>query len=93
MRSACPIDAPKSGLKVQAIRPEDPVIDACEAIMQAAHIDVGGIELMVDDRDGEIVYYDINALSNFVADPVRVIGFDPFAKLVDYLETRALIGS
>jgi len=40
----------------------------------------------VDDRDGHIYYYDINALSNFVADAPRVIGFDPFQNLADYLE-------
>ena len=58
--------------------------------MQASGIDVGGIEYLVDDRDGSLAYYDINALSNFVADAKNVIGFDPFAKLVDYLETRAI---
>jgi hypothetical protein len=89
VRSACPIDAPKSGLKVQACRPSDEIIAACESIMSKAQIDVGGIELMIDDRDGSIVYYDINALSNFVADPLNVIGFDPFSCLADYLVERA----
>ena len=50
-----------------------------------AGIDVGGIESMIDDRDGQRVYYDVNALSNFVADAPRVIGFDPHARLVDFL--------
>lgn len=89
LRSACPIDAPKTGLKVEAFQPAPHVIDACENIMQSAGIDVGGIEYMIDDRDGTIVYYDINALSNFVADAVNVVGLDPFAKLVDYLQQRA----
>jgi hypothetical protein len=44
---------------------------------------------MVDDRDGERVYYDINALSNFVADGQKVVGFDPFVKLADWLEAEA----
>ena len=88
-RAACPIDAPKSGLKVQGVRPPDDVIAACESIMQRTQIDVGGIEYMVDDRDGRVVYYDINALSNFVADATNVIGFDPFARLVDYMQQRA----
>ena len=52
----------------------------------AADIEIGGVEYMIDDRDGQRYYYDINALSNFVADAPRVIGFDPFQKLVDYLE-------
>lgn len=88
-RSACPIDAPKSGLKVEGYTPPPEVIVACEKIMQAAQIDVGGIEYMIDDRDGSLVYYDVNALSNFVADAVNVVGFDPFVRLVDYLEERA----
>ncbi len=88
-RSACPIDAPKTGLKVEGYQPPPEVIDACERIMQTADIDVGGIEYMIDDRDGRLVYYDINALSNFVADATNVVGFDPFAKLVDYLQQRA----
>jgi len=88
-RNACPIDAPKTGLKVEGYTPPHRVIAACEAIIDKAGIDVGGIEYMIDDRDGRLVYYDINALSNFVADAKNVIGFDPFSKLVDYLEMRA----
>jgi hypothetical protein len=89
VRAACPIDAPKTGLKVEGYTPPPEVIAACEKIMQTAHIDVGGIEYIIDDRDGRLLYYDINALSNFVADAVNVVGFDPFARLVDYLERRA----
>jgi len=89
VRSACPIDAPKTGLKVEGYTPPPSVIDACERIMQAAGIDVGGIEYMIDERDGRLAYYDVNALSNFVADAKNVVGFDPFARLVDYLEQRA----
>lgn len=85
-RLACPIDAPKSGLQVEAYTPPDEVIDAVERIAHAAQIDVGGIEYIIDDRDGSLLYYDINALSNFVADAQRVIGFDPHARLVDFLE-------
>jgi len=85
-RGACPIDAPKNGLRVEGYTPPDDVIAAVERIMAASGIDVGGIEYMIDDRDGNLVYYDINALSNFVADAPRVVGFDPFARLADYLE-------
>lgn len=88
-RLACPIDAPKSGLKVEGYTPPAEVIDAVERIVQAAQIDVGGVEYIIDDRDGSLLYYDINALSNFVADAPRVIGFDPHARLVDFLEEEA----
>jgi hypothetical protein len=65
------------------------VIADVERIMAAAQIDVGGVEYIVDERDGQRYYYDINALSNFVADAPRVIGFDPFARLADFLEAEA----
>ena len=89
VRSACPVNAPKTGLKVEGYTPPPEVVRACESIMQTAGINVGGIEYMTDDRDGRLVYYDINALSNFVADAVNVVRFDPFGRLVDYLEKRA----
>lgn len=89
VRGACAIDAPKSGMRVERADPSAEIIAQVERISQAAGIDVGGIEYLVDDRDGQHYFYDVNALSNFVADAVNVIGFDPFAKLVDYLEVRA----
>jgi hypothetical protein len=88
-RAACPVDAPKNGLKVEGYTPPKDVIVAVEKIMKAAQIEVGGIEYIIDDRDGQFYYYDINALSNFVADGPKVIGFDPFVKLADYLEQEA----
>ena len=66
------------------------MIDAVERIVRAAHIDVGGVEYIVDDRDGSLLYYDINALSNFVADATRVVGFDPHSRLADFLEKEAI---
>jgi hypothetical protein len=47
------------------------------------------VEYLLNDRDGQVYFYDINALSNFVADAPNVIGFDPFPRLVDYLLARA----
>ena len=85
-RVACPVDAPRSGLRVEAFQPSLDVIRSVERIAQAAQIDVGGIEYIIDDRDGSLLYYDINALSNFVADATRVVGFDPHTRLVDFLE-------
>ncbi len=93
-RNACAVDAPKSGMTVEAYTPPKEVIYAVENIVQAAGIDVGGIEYIIDDRDGQVLYYDVNALSNFVADAVNVIGFNPHEKLVDYIENqlRDLVG-
>ena len=88
-RGACPVDAPKNNLRVERADPVPEIIADVERIMRTADIEIGGVEYMVDDRDGQRYYYDINALSNFVADAPRVIGFDPFQKLADYLEKEA----
>jgi biotin carboxylase len=79
---------PNQRLKVETCKPLPSIIDAVEKIAAFGGIDVGGVEYMIDDRDGRIVYYDINALSNFVANAPQVLGFDPHARLVDYLERQ-----
>lgn len=93
VRNACALDAPKNGLKVEAFAPSDEIVSQIETLMQHSKIDVGGIEYIIDDRDGEVLYYDVNALSNFVADAVNVIGFNPHEKLVDFLEQETAIFS
>jgi hypothetical protein len=87
------VDAPKTGLRVEGTTPSRAIIEQVERISRAAHLDVGGIEFLVDDRDGKHYFYDVNALSNFVADAPNVIGFDPFARLVDYLALRVEHGA
>ena len=88
-RSACAVDAPKNGMRVEEFTPPHEIIEQVERIAQRVGLDVGGIEYMVDQRDGKHYFYDINALSNFVADAKNVIGFDPFERLVDYIAARA----
>ena len=82
----CLADAPKAGLKVEAYEPPAEIVADVERIAAAAELDLGGVEYLIDERDGRPRFYDINALSNFVADATRVVGFDPHARLVDYLE-------
>lgn len=84
----CPVDLPKVSLRVEGYTPPPPVIADVLAITRRAGIDLGGVEYLVNDRDGEIYYYDVNVLSNFVSDAVSVVGFDPYAVLVDYLVER-----
>lgn len=86
---SCAVDAPERGLRVEGYEPPAEIRQQVETIVKAADIDVGGVEYMVDARDGQLYFYDINALSNFVADASRVVGFEPFARLVDYLEQEA----
>jgi len=85
----CPADAcqvPGSAITMTAVEPAAPLRDAAERIARAASLDVGGVEVMIDDRDGSPRFYDINALSNFVARPIDVLGWDPHERLVDRVE-------
>ena len=88
-RIACPVDAPKTGMTVEAYEAPRRVIENVERIMAGAGIEVGGVEYVIDDPTGRLLYYDINALSNFVADPVKMVGFNPYARLADYLLAEA----
>ena len=81
----CIADAPKTGLRIEAFTPPDDIIETVERIAGEAKIDVGGVEYMTDERTGDVLFYDINALSNFVADAVNLVGFDPHERLVDFL--------
>ena len=83
----CPADAcvEGSGISMRAVDPAPDLARAAEAIATAMNLDVGGVEVMIDDRDGVARFYDINALSNFVAKPLDVLGWDPHDRLVDYL--------
>lgn len=56
-------------------------------------MNVGGVEYLVNARDGHHSFYDVNALSNFVADAPNVIGFNPYANLVDLILERAQLGT
>lgn len=84
----CPSDLPKVALRVEAETPPAQVCRDVLLIARRARLDLAGVEYLVNDRDGQIYYYDINSLSNFVSNAVEVIGFDPHAVLADYLAVR-----
>jgi hypothetical protein len=92
----CPAEYcdPASGIAdagdlVESYVPPDHLIAEVARIIESTGADLGGVEYLVNDRDGEAYLYDINALSNFVADAPNVVGFDPFVQLVDLIEDRA----
>jgi len=62
-------------------------VDTATAIVQAARLDVGGIEYL-ETPDGRRVFYDINANSNLRPSVAAAFGFDPFERVVDYLQNQ-----
>jgi hypothetical protein len=77
------------GLPVEGYEPPADVVDDAVRIVAAAGMDLGGVEYLVNSRTGKATFYDVNALSNFVANATEVIGFDPFVQLVDLIVERA----
>jgi glutathione synthase/RimK-type ligase-like ATP-grasp enzyme len=84
----CPADACVAGKPVRmvAVEPAPELVEAAERIARAVGLDIGGVEVVIDARDGVPRFYDINALSNFVANPLDVLGWDPHERLVDFLD-------
>jgi glutathione synthase/RimK-type ligase-like ATP-grasp enzyme len=68
--------------------PEVPAeaVEIGERIVSAGGLDVGGIEYL--ESDGRLVFYDVNANSNLRAPIGQAFGFDPFERVVDYLESQ-----
>lgn len=77
------------GLPIEACDPPRDLIDQAISLVRAAGMDLGGVEYLVNARDGKPYFYDLNALSNFVVDAPHVVGFDPFVDLVDFILERA----
>lgn len=86
-------DAARPRVTATAAHPPREAVADVERICRAAGIEVGGVEFLIDERDGQRLYYDINALSNFVANARQTIGFDPWERLVKYLERRVYSGA
>jgi glutathione synthase/RimK-type ligase-like ATP-grasp enzyme len=59
-------------------------VETAMRIVQAARLDVGGIEYL-ETSDGRRVFYDINANSNLRPSVAAAWGFDPFERVVDFL--------
>ena len=60
-------------------------VETAANIVRAAKLDVGGIEYL-ETLDGRRVFYDINANSNLRPSIGAAFGFDPFARVVAFLE-------
>lgn len=94
-----PADGGAGHCEVPVVKPVAPVefypyaevpaaaVAAGKRIMEAGGLDVGGIEYL-EAADGRLIFYDINANSNLRAPIGRAFGFDPFERVVDYLDAQ-----
>jgi D-alanine-D-alanine ligase-like ATP-grasp enzyme len=77
--------ATRPAMPIEATAVPADILEGARTVARTAGLDICGIEYLVDDRDGQPYFYDINALSNFVTDAPRIVGFDPFERFADYL--------
>ncbi len=90
----CVVDAPtKRALDIEAFDAPPAIVSDVLRIARAGGLDVGGVEYLVSARDGHPYIYDINALSNFVTDAERLVGFDPHRRFARWLTARAGMAS
>jgi hypothetical protein len=82
----------KKPLRIEAYTPPAAIVEQAVRLVEAGGLDVGGVEYLVAERDGKPYFYDLNALSNFVTDAPAMLGFDPTARFVDFLLSRARAG-
>jgi glutathione synthase/RimK-type ligase-like ATP-grasp enzyme len=84
----CEIPAAKLAKPVEFhpyVEVPETAVQAGKAIMAAGGLDVGGIEYL-EAPDGRLVFFDINANSNLRALIGLAFGFDPFERVVDFLQ-------
>jgi glutathione synthase/RimK-type ligase-like ATP-grasp enzyme len=86
---ACVVEAPVGPPVEFSAYPEVPrdAVDTAMRIVRAAKLDVGGIEYL-ESIEGRRVFYDINANSNLRPSVAAAFGFDPFERVVDFLERQ-----
>jgi len=80
-------DSAESG--ITSFLPEPAVIEKVRQAVAAAGADIGGVEYLVNAADDQLYFYDINPLSNFVANAPQVVGFDPVPRFVDFILQQA----
>lgn len=77
------------GSGISSFEPPPEVIEKAGQALSLAGADLGGVEYLINAADGQFYFYDINPLSNFVANAVQVVGFEPVQRFVDYILKQA----
>jgi len=74
-------------IRVEPYTPPHRIIAEVERIVSTARLDTGAVEYVVSERDDNVYYCNLIALSNFIQD-TSVVGFDPYVEFVNYIEQR-----
>jgi glutathione synthase/RimK-type ligase-like ATP-grasp enzyme len=82
------VENSKNSIRVEAYSPSQKIVEDALRIAKAAHLDTGAIEYVTSAVNDQLYFCNIIALSNFVNDPINVLGFDPNVHFVDYIEER-----
>jgi glutathione synthase/RimK-type ligase-like ATP-grasp enzyme len=75
-------------VKMEVYTPPLDIIQAVEAVVRSAGIEAGSVEYITDRRNNRNYFFDINAHPVYSIDVRNVLGYDPYTRLVDYIEHR-----
>ena len=78
-------------MQIEATEAPAEVLEMARRLARRAGLDVVRHRVPHRRRDGRPSFYDVNALSNFVTEAPRIVGFDPFDRFADYLESRLAV--
>lgn len=78
----------RNAIRVEAYSPSQKIVEDALRIAKAARLDAGAVEYVTSAVNDQLYFCNIIALSNYVNDPINVLGFDPHVDLVDYIEER-----
>ncbi len=77
-------------VKREVFTPADEIIKTVEAIVRRAKIDVGSVEFLTSQQNNKIYFFDVNAHADYGIEVRNVLGYDPYVRLVNFLDRRSL---
>jgi len=74
---------------IEQFTPSDDIVAKVLLIIREAEADVGGVEFLLNQKNGQPCFYDYNPYSNFVSQGEQLLGFSPEQRYVDFIKAKA----
>jgi RimK-like ATP-grasp domain len=76
------------GPVLEAFSPPQQIVNDVERIVREAKIDIGAVEYVISAVNEQIYYTNITTFSNYIDSAEKIIGFDPYQVLADYVSDQ-----
>eukprot|EP00211_Chloroparvula_japonica_P007284 CAMPEP_0119125602 /NCGR_PEP_ID=MMETSP1310-20130426/4819_1 /TAXON_ID=464262 /ORGANISM="Genus nov. species nov., Strain RCC2339" /LENGTH=335 /DNA_ID=CAMNT_0007115685 /DNA_START=161 /DNA_END=1168 /DNA_ORIENTATION=+ len=82
----CPLERKKAGaLDLTPYAPTPEEVDVSKRTLSDCSCDLGSVEFLISERDGEHYYFDVNPLSNFVGNAKELVDTNPYERLLSLI--------